>query len=71
MKSVCNKSMARLLGRIVISTRVLQNLNQFTLKNHEKWQKIDIWQSNLRVRDNYQHCSSENETCLGFNAPSA
>lgn len=36
MKSVCNKSMA-------VSTRVLQNLNQFTLKNHEKLHKIDIW----------------------------
>lgn len=30
-------------GRIAISTRVLQNLNQFTLKNHEKLNKIDIW----------------------------
>lgn len=30
-------------GRIVISTRVLQNLNQFTLKNHEKLNKIDIY----------------------------
>lgn len=30
-------------GRIVISTRVLQNLNQFTLKNHDKLHKIDIW----------------------------
>lgn len=58
-------------GRIAISTRVLQNLNQFTLKNHEKWKKNDIWQSNLRARDNYQHCSSENETYLDFNAPSA
>lgn len=30
-------------GRIAISTRVLQNLNQFTLKNHEKLNKLDIW----------------------------
>lgn len=38
MKSVCNKSMA-----VFWAYRVLQNLNQFTLKNHEKLNKIDIW----------------------------